>query len=297
MTNYIEFGHELRQVFGEKVYKISLDSGFTCPTRDGTKGWGGCFYCGDTGSHYVRPSKAQSITDQIQRGKQLLAKKFKVHKFIAYFQSFTSTYGPPDELAEKLEQAVADPDIVGIHIATRPDCLSTPILELLSRYMLDRYHWLEIGLESSHNQTLAAIGRKHSANDFEDSVRRAKKMGFRICAHVILGLPNETEAMQLETMQYLAKLDIDGIKFHNLHIVKNSVFEKWHIQNKIPLYTLDDYKRLLAKCIVQLPPTIVIHRLMGDAPPDILIAPDWVCEKQVAVREIKAYLFTQGLRC
>ncbi|MFC1754312.1 TIGR01212 family radical SAM protein [Thermoproteota archaeon] len=292
-------GDELKQVFGQKVYKLSLDTGFTCPTRDGTKGSAGCFYCGSTGSHFAGLGShmeepingVKSITDQIKNGKQFLKTRYNVSKFIAYFQAFTSTYGPLETLEAMLQTAVQDPEIVGINLATRPDCLGDEVFSVLSDYLLPSYHWLEIGLESSHDATLKLCGRGHNYADFLSGYKRAKQAGFRICVHVILGLPGETEAMITETIDRLIELNIDGIKFHNLHILKNSVFEKEYLKGNITIYTLNEYSELLAKLVKKLPKSIVIHRLMGDAPKSFLIAPDWVLDKQTALALINKKIY------
>jgi uncharacterized protein len=285
--NYNYFGDELKRVFGEKVYKISLDSGFTCPTRDGLKGMGGCYFCGSTGSHFVAKDKPKSIAEQIQEGKKFLSARYKVKKFLAYFQSFTPTYGPIKILEKNLADAISDPDIVGLNLCTRPDCLQDEYLELLARFMLDKYHWLEIGLESGDNEVLNRVGRGHSYEDFEDAYRRAKKLGFRICVHIIIGLPGETREMVLDTCKRLIDLEIDGIKLHNLHIVRNSRFEKEYEKGEIKLVTLEEYASQVSEIVSMLPKSVVIHRLMGDAPKDHLIAPAWCKEKQVALNFIE----------
>jgi uncharacterized protein len=293
--HYNYLGDELRQHFGQKIYKISLDAGFTCPTRDGSKGTKGCFYCGDTGSHYANIVKKLSITEQIEKGKQFLEKKYKVKKYIAYFQSYTSTYANLDILEGKLKESIADSDVVGLNLSTRPDCLNDEILDLLYKYMKPRYHWLEIGLESGHDEVLEKSGRGHSYQDFEDIYLKAKEKGFRICVHIILGLPGDTEEMMLATIKKLVDLKIDGIKLHNLHIIKNSVFEDEYNNGKIPLYSLEEYKKLIGKILQMLPSNIVIHRLTGEAPQDLLVAPEWSFNKRSALTEIDNYLESMSI--
>ncbi|MFC1770684.1 TIGR01212 family radical SAM protein [Candidatus Margulisiibacteriota bacterium] len=283
LSNLTNLNKDLRQHFNQKVYKISLDTGSTCPTRDGTKGSKGCFYCGGTGSHFANPIGGLSITEQLEKGKAFLSKRYKVDKFIAYFQSYTSTYTQVEVLESKLQEAIAVSDIVGLSLATRPDCLADDCLKMLSKYMLSRYHWLELGLESGHNLTLEKIGRGHTYEDFLDTYRRAKVLGFRICVHIILGLPGETEEMMLDTVKRLVELEVDGLKFHNLHIVKNSVYEEEYKKGNIKLYSMVEYKDLLLKIAPLLNKKIVVHRLMGDAPASELVAPDWVLDKQRAL--------------
>jgi uncharacterized protein len=289
MRGYNYFGDEMKAHFGHKVYKLSLESGFTCPVRDGSKGTEGCYYCGDTGAHYVRPhydtSADWSIKAQVRHGKEFLYTWYQAKKFIAYFQSHTSTYGDIAMLKQMLADSIEDPDVVGLSLSTRPDCLSDDILDVLGEFMLDKYHWLELGLETSHNSTLNAVGRGHTYEDFLDAYARAKARGFRICVHVILGLPGETEEMMMETIDRIIDLKVDGVKFHHLHILKNSVFEKWYADGKIKLFTKEEYFDLLLKILKKLPKNIVIHRLFGDAPKDLLIAPTWILNKGEVLRD------------
>lgn len=294
-SNYNYFGNELRAIFKENIYKISLETGFTCPTRDGTKGNKGCHYCGATGSHFVNINKNIPIIEQVKNGKRFMSSRYRAKKFIAYFQSFTSTYGDLEILKKHLQDAIKDESIVGLDLSTRPDCLSEEVLDVITPIMKGLYHWLEIGLESSHDKTLASINRGHSMQDFEDAYLRCKKRGLRVCVHVILGLPGETEEMMMQTVTRLIALNIDGIKFHNLHIVKNSVFEQEYKAGNINLFSLEEYTHILANIIAILPEEIIVHRLAGDAPKDHLIAPDWTFLKQTSLNYIENYLIDNNI--
>lgn len=286
---YTSLKDDLKLHFKENIYKIALDTNTTCPTRNGTKGTTGCFYCSDLGSYYVKKQNL-SIKEQIKRGKISLQKRYKAQKFLAYFQSYTPTYLDPKILQNQYEEALSDPDIVGLCVCTRPDCLSNEILQILAKAMLGHYHWLELGLQTSHNQTLEAIGRGHTYEDFLNTYHKAKKIGFRVSVHLILGLPGETDDMILETISKLIKLNVDGLKFHQLHILKNSVFESWYHQQKIKVYSLEEYQTLIGKILPLIPPKIVIHRLIGEAPSPLLIAPTWSKNKAGALHAIHQYL-------
>jgi len=290
MKKYTTLNEDLRKNFNERVYKIALDSGFTCPTRDGTKGTTGCFYCGETGSHYLNPIKKLTIKEQLEKGKILLKKKYQAQKFLAYFQSFTPTYAPVEEIKKLFDQVVFDEELVGLNIATRPDTLDEEKINFLAKVLKSRYHWVEVGLETSHDATLELIGRGHSYQDFLRTYDKLKDKGLRVCAHLILGLPNETEEMILATIDRLVALRIDGLKLHNLHILKDSVFETWYSQDKIRLFTYDEYLELVVKIIARLPKEIVLHRLLGEAPKPYLVAPFWNKNKAVFLKELDELL-------
>ncbi|MGE4170174.1 MAG: TIGR01212 family radical SAM protein [Candidatus Margulisiibacteriota bacterium] len=294
-SNYYYLGDELRETFGQKVYKISLDSGFTCPTRDGSKGTKGCFYCGQTGSHYSNAVYTRTVATQIEEGKSFMRNRHGADKFIAYFQSYTSTYGDVSLLKAKLGEALEDPDIVGLNLSTRPDCLDDERLAILAEHMLDKYHWLELGLESGHDSVLKRCGRGHGYAEFETTFKQAKARGFRICVHLILGLPGETDEMAIDTMKRLADLGIDGIKLHNLHIIKNSVFELEYKLNRIPLMSLPEYCDLVGRILPQIPENVVIHRLTGEAPPNLMLAPDWSFNKAKAMNALDTFIIEKQI--
>lgn len=284
---------ELRQIFGEKVYKLPLHTGFSCPTRDGSKGAQGCHYCGATGSYFSTAAEQAafpSVSEQLRASKEFLERKCRARKYLAYFQAYTSTYGDVAQLEQMCAEAVAAPYIVGLSLATRPDCLSPAVLTVLAKVMRPRYHWLEIGAETTHAQTLAAIGRGHTYQDFVSACQRAQAEGLRVCAHLIFGLPGETEAMMLESVERLLALGVAGFKFHNLHVVKNSVFAQEYVAGRLPLWELPEYAALLVKVCALLPAEVIVHRLMGDAPASQLIAPEWCRQKSLALTYIKERL-------
>lgn len=297
---YHYLGDALRIHFGGPIYKVSLNTGFLCPNRDGTKGKTGCYYCGE-GSHFVDPvhhhlvSPEERMARQLEYGKLFFNKRYGVNRFIAYFQAYTSTYGPLDQLEAMLKAVTSDPTIVGIHLSTRPDCLSDAVLRVLKKYMLGQYHCLELGLESCHDSTLDLIHRGHHYVDFVSTLKRVQNAGFQCAAHVILGLPNETEEMMCETIDRLVALKINGIKFHQLHVVKNSVFETWYQEGRLPLLDRESYARLLATLLVRIPWQIVIHRLLGDAPKQFMVAPDWCFEKSKSLAFLEQYLQHEGI--
>ncbi|MFA5879225.1 MAG: TIGR01212 family radical SAM protein [Candidatus Margulisiibacteriota bacterium] len=288
MKKYLTLNEDLKKYFKEKICKISLDTGFTCPTRDGTKGLNGCYYCGETGSHYLNPKL--TIQEQLEKRKIQLKKCYKDPLFLAYFQSFTPTYGSIEEIKALFNPVLLDKEIVGINVATRPDTLDDEKIDFLVNILKSYYHWVEVGLETSHNKTLDSIGRGHTYEDFCRTYNKLKEKGLRVCVHLILGLPNETDEMILATIDRMIQLKVDGLKLHNLHIVKNSVFEILYDQKKISLYTYSEYLNLLVKIIKKLPPEIVLHRLVGEAPEPYLIAPAWVRKKMQFLKDLDLQL-------
>ena len=282
---YVRFADHLRQTFGCRVHKVSLDVGFTCPNRDGTVAVGGCIYCNNTS--FSPGNRRLSVTEQLQQGKRFLRQRYGAQKFIAYFQAYTNTYGDVQHLRDLYDAALVSEDIVGLAIGTRPDCVPEPVLELLADYAARTYLWLELGLESGHDQTLAFLNRGHTVAAFDDAVRRAQQHQLRLCAHVILGLPGESGADMLATARYLAALRLDAVKLHHLHVVRHTVLEKLYHRGEVPLLSLEDYASLVVDCLEVLPPDMVIMRLMGDAPRDLLVAPTWSLDKRLALRRIE----------
>lgn len=285
---YVSFTDHLRQTFACRVHKISLDAGFTCPNRDGTVAVGGCIYCNN--ASFSPGNRRLSVTEQIAQAKDFLRKRYKARKFIAYFQAYTNTYGDIRALQRLYDEALACDDVLGLSIGTRPDCVPDAVLDLLANYAERHYVWLELGLESGHDQTLTLINRGHTVAAFDDAVQRAQQRGLRLCAHVILGLPGESYRDMLSTARYLADLRLDAVKLHNLHIVRNTVLEKRYQRGEVALLDLDAYVRLVVDCLEVLPPETIIMRLMGDAPRDMLVAPLWSLQKQTVIQRIEAEL-------
>lgn len=269
--------------FKNKVYKIALDAGLTCPNRDGTLDHRGCIFCsaGGSGDFAVKPMN--TVSEQLKAGRQMFGKKKTGDLFIAYFQAFTNTYGNPSYLEEIYEEALKEPYIVGISIATRPDCLPEEILSLLVRLKNkypDKEIWIELGLQTIHDSTAEYIRRGYPLSVFNSAVQKLKELGFPVVVHVILGLPYETKEMVLETISHLNKLKIFGVKLQLLHVLKGTDLALEFLENKFQTLSREEYMDLLISCIRALSPDIVLHRLTGDGPKDLLIAPLWSLSKR-----------------
>ena len=292
---YTTFTEELRQLFGCRVQRVSLDAGFSCPNRDGSLGTGGCTFCGDRGAAAVGVPTELPLQMQLQKSKEYLVKKFRAEKFLAYFQAYSNTYAAADDLRLLYETALADKDIVGLIIGTRPDCLPDNVLDLLSELNQRTYLWLELGMQTMHDQTLQAINRGHDHACFIEAVKRCKQKGLRICVHLILGLPGESRDQMLASVEELNRLGVDGVKLHHLHVLKGSLLEEQYRAGKLPLMDRDAYVTLLVDALELLDPKIVIHRLMGDGRTE-LIAPDWSRRKLEVLNQIDAELAKRNSR-
>ena len=287
---YYDLNSYLRNIFGCRVQKISLDAGLTCPNRDGRISTGGCIYCNSRGSGTGASSQGLSITEQIMRGKEFLKKRYKAQKFIAYFQSFSNTYGPYEKLKGLYQEALAIDDIVGLSIGTRPDCVDESVLTLLVRYAKDYLVWIEYGLQSIHDRTLAAINRGHDVKCFKGAVDKTRGRGIKICAHVILGLPLEDRHDMLATAKAVAAIGIDGIKIHLLYVVKGTRMEELYLEGKYRCLEQEEYVNLVCDFLELLPPDMVIQRLTGDPHPHELVAPEWSLRKNETLSRIKEIL-------
>ena len=287
--HYLTFNDAMRARFGTKVYRLSLQSGCTCPNRDGTLGTGGCTFCSEGGSgDFAAP--LLPISDQIVEAKlRVDAKipssiKLNDRRYIAYFQSYTNTYGDPRHLRSLYSEALANPQIVALDLGTRPDCLSPEMLAMLRELRLEygKPIWIELGLQTIHEKTAERIHRGYKLEVFEDAYRRLKADGFEVIVHVILGLPGETREEILETVQYLSSLTptLDGIKLQLLHILKGTELAREYEADPFPLFTLDSYCDLVVDCLKLLPPQTVVHRLTGDGPKRLLIEPQWSADKK-----------------
>lgn len=276
---YTDFNTYLRNIFGCRVQKITIDAGLSCPNRDGTISTGGCIYCNVRGSGTGAHGKGLSVTDQIIQGKIALSKRYKAKKFIAYFQSFSNTYGPFDRLKNLYEQALAIEDVVGLSIGTRPDCVNEPILELLQGYANNYLVWIEYGLQSANDSTLAFINRGHDVMCFKQAVLATKNRGIKICAHVILGLPNETKAHVLETARFVSDMEIDGIKVHLLYVVRGTMLDMLYAAGEYRCLDQQEYADLVCDFLEHIPKNMIIQRLTGDPHPEELVAPMWALKK------------------
>jgi radical SAM protein (TIGR01212 family) len=289
-----------RNRFGSKLYKLQIDAGFTCPNRDGTASTGGCIYCDGRGSRLRQSGPLPSISEQIRRGKEYYKTHRNAGKFIAYFQTFTNTYGPIEKLRQLYDEALAQDDVVGLSVGTRPDCVPDDIIDLFQEYAKHSHVWLELGLQSIHNRTLDYINRGHSLETYFDAVRRAAGKNIHICTHIIVGLPGETREDMLETARIIATLPIQGIKIHLLLALRGTKMGDLYEQGKITLLERDDYVRIVCDILEILPPEMVIQRLTADGYRDIFLAPRWAINKMEVLngidRELEKRNTFQGIR-
>jgi hypothetical protein len=280
--------------FGCRVHKLPIDAGFTCPNRDGAVSTGGCIYCDGRGSRLRQTGPLPSVSEQLRRGKEYYAKHRQAKKYIAYFQTFTNTYGPIDTLKNLYDEALACEDVIGLSVGTRPDCVPDDVIGLLKHYT-DRFHvWLELGLQSIHDKTLRFINRGHSLDVFLDSVQRVSGKGMHICVHIIVGLPGETHDDIIETSKVLANLPIDGIKIHALLALKGTKMGHLFERGEISLMEKDDYVHTVCDILEILPPAMVIQRLTADGYRDIFLGPSWAVNKMAVLNAIDGELEKRG---
>lgn len=294
---YYTYDYFLKQTFGGKVAKLPLDAGFTCPNIDGTCAHGGCIYCSDKGSGDFAPQPEIPIKEQLEMSRAMISGKWKTDKVIPYFQAHTNTYAPIEVLREKYEQALAYPGAVGMNIATRADCLAPDVVAHLAEITQRTYLTVELGLQTSNDQTAALINRGHNFEAFIKGFRalRAASPDIHICIHVILGLPGENEQMMLQTIRDVAKLHPDQIKIHLLHVIKDTVMANMYLCGEYEPLSMTDYVRIVSNALTLLPPDTVIARLTGDGAPDALLAPDWSKKKTIVINEIDKYMYQNDL--
>jgi len=287
---YYTFSRFLRQRFGGRVFRVTIDAGFTCPNVDGRVAVGGCVYCDNRSFSPNRRLPRTSVREQVRRGVAILQKRYRADRFLAYFQAATNTYAQVEKLQQLYDEAVDHPQIVGLAVGTRPDCVPEPVLDLLQSYARDRYVLLELGLQTVHDRSLDWMNRGHHFDGFVDAVKRCQGRGLDLCAHVILGLPGESSEDMLATADALAGLPVNGVKIHNLHVVRNTPLESMYRANEVRMLELSEYVQVVCNFLERLPPGMVIHRLSGDAPPDYLVAPSWCLDKPALLRAIEAEL-------
>ena len=287
---YLSFNKYLKDKFGQKVYKISLDGGFTCPNRDGKIDTRGCIFCSKGGSGDFAQNRNLRITEQIEIGKKIVEKKIKSGKYIAYFQAFTNTYAPVEILRAKYSEAINHPDIVALSIATRPDCLGDDVIELLDEMNKIKPVFVELGLQTIHSDSAKYIRRGYSLEVYNEAVKKLKNIGVNIVVHIILGLPNESEEDMLESVKYVCQSQIDGIKLQLLHIIAGTDLAKDYEKGLFKTLEFDEYVELIAKCVAIIPKNIVIHRLTGDGAKKDLIAPLWSADKKKVLNAINKAL-------
>lgn len=287
---YYSLNNYLRDTFGDKVYKISLNAGFTCPNRDGTIGTRGCIFCSAGGSGDFAESADLSITEQIEQGKKRVKNKIKSGKYIAYFQAYTNTYAPIEVLREKFYEAINHKDIVAISIATRPDCLGDDVIELLDELNKIKPVFVELGLQTIHKKSARYIRRGYELNIYDEAVEKLKKIKVNIVVHIILGLPGETKEDMLETVKYVCQSGINGIKLQLLHIIKGTDLEKEYLSGKVKPLEFEEYLDIIKSCVEIIPENIVIHRLTGDGAKKDLVAPLWSADKKRVLNSINKIL-------
>ncbi|MEQ8220811.1 MAG: TIGR01212 family radical SAM protein [Candidatus Eremiobacterota bacterium] len=293
---YVSLNNYLKEKFGSRVHKVPLDAGFTCPNRDGSRGMGGCIYCNSLGSGTGASREGKSIEKQMEEGINYLSKRFKTNKFIAYFQSYSSSYGPVEKLKKLYDSSLIDDRVVGLSIGTRPDCLNKEILDLLEDYQKKNYMvWLELGLQSVHNKTLELINRHHTFEDFLSALDMAKGNGLLVCTHIIFGLPGEDYRDMIETAKKLSKLPVDGVKFHSLYVIKGTPMEKLLNEGIYKPITEEEYVNIVCEAIALLPKHVVIQRLTGDPKKGELVEPLWTMNKQKTLSLIEKNLIEKDL--
>ena len=283
---YRDLNTYLRQRFGQRVHKLTVDAGLSCPNRDGTLSSMGCIYCNARGSGTGAFAKGISVQQQLEQNKAAVARRFKARKFIAYFQSYSNTYAPVETLARLYDEALSVEDIVGLAIGTRPDCVNDDVLDLLAVFAKRHLVWLEYGLQSACDRTLQRINRGHDVACFSDALKRTRRRGLAVCAHVILGLPGETRLDRLGTARYLAEHSIDGVKLHLLYVIRGTPLERLYRQGKFKCLQQDEYVQLVCDFIERLPPETIIHRVTGDPHADELVAPKWALRKRETLDHI-----------
>lgn len=290
---YKSLNQYLKERFGTKVYKIALSSGCTCPNRDGTVGVGGCIFCADTGSGDFAQSATLPIKEQIKLAKEKVASKNKGGKYIAYFQSFTNTYGSVEFLEPKFLEAMEDDEVVAVSIATRPDCLPEEILDMLSRLNAIKPVWVELGLQTIHPQTAEYIRRGYSLEVYDKAVKDLHAIGVEVIAHVIIGLPGETKEDMLQTVRYVVESKAEGIKLQLLHVIEGTDLAKDYEAGNFNTLTMEEYLQIIKACVDLIPETMVIHRLTGDGNKKTLIAPLWSADKKRVLNELNKVLCTE----
>lgn len=283
---YYSLDYYLKQTFDEKVYRLSLDGGMTCPNRDGTLGTMGCTFCSAGGSGDFAAAPARSITDQIAQAKEQIAAKTDCGRFIAYFQSYTNTYAPIDYLRDLFTEAILQPEIAALSIGTRCDCLPPDVLDLLARLNRLKPVWVELGLQTMHDRTRSTTRSAFVLEQYNQAVHALRARGISVITHLILGFPGETRDDMLASVSYVGGMPIQGVKLHLLHVLKGTALGAQYEEDPFPLPSLEEYADLIVDCVALLPPEIVIHRLTGDGPRCQLIAPLWSTDKKRVLNTI-----------
>lgn len=288
------WNYEMRRRFGGKVFKVMLDAGFSCPNRDGKLAIGGCTFCSARGSGDFAGSRRDDLVTQFHSVRELQHKKWPDAKYIGYFQAYTNTYAPVETLREYYEVILREPGVVGLSIATRPDCLPDDVVDYLAELNERTYLWVEMGLQTIHEQTSELINRAHDTACFYEGVAKLRKRNIRTCAHIIYGLPGETREMMLATGRAVAEMDVQGIKIHLLHVMRKTPMARQHEAGLIRFLEKNEYVNLVVDTLEILPPHMIVHRLTGDAPRELLIGPMWSLKKWEVLNAIDDELEARG---
>ncbi len=298
---YHTWNYHLRKQFGHKVFKVSLDGGFDCPNRDGTVAHGGCTFCSAAGSGDFAGNRKEDLVTQFNTIKDQMHEKWKDGKYMGYFQAFTNTHAPVEELREKFEVILEQEGVVGLSIATRPDCLPDDVVEYLAELNERTYLWVELGLQTVHQETADLINRAHDFKTYVEGVEKLRKHGIRVCSHIINGLPGETPEMMMESARAVAKLDVQGIKIHLLHLLKGTPMVRQYEKGLLKFLSFEEYINLVVDQLEIMPPEMIVHRITGDGPPDLMIGPMWSLKKWEVLNAIDAELERrnswQGKKC
>ena len=297
---YRSFSYEMKEIFGSKIIKLSLDGGFTCPNRDGTLGNNGCIFCGEEGAGEFTASRTLDIKSQVDSQKEMMAKKWPTGKYVAYFQNFTNTYSTYEDLKQKYNAAISQEGVVGLAIATRPDCLSEEILDLLEEISKKTFLWIELGLQTIHEQTAQFIRRGYPLNCYDEAIKQLSKRNIKVVTHLIIGLPGESREEVLSSVKYVAHTNTWGIKLHSLYIQKGTDLHEYYKNTPFEIPSKDEYISLIADSIEVLPADMVIHRLTGDGKRSLLVEPLWSLDKRGVLagidRELKVRDSYQGIK-
>ena len=291
LAQYVNtFGQAMLASHGERVHKIAIDAGFTCPNRDGSIGRGGCTFCNNV-SFSPHGRKPKQIAEQIESGRQVIRKRTGAKKYIAYFQAYTNTYADVCELTRLYDEALKEPDVIGLDIGTRPDCVPDKVLDLLADYQQQGYEvWLELGLQSAFDKTLNHVNRGHGFAEYEQATLKARSRGIKVCTHLILGLPGESTGHHITSLERVLELGVDGLKFHPLHVVKGTqLANEWRRGEYQPL-TMDQYVSDVVELVSRTPDDVIFHRLTGTASSDVLLAPQWCSKKWQVLNRITTAL-------
>lgn len=294
LSDYVNtFGQYMLARHGARVHKLAINAGFTCPNRDGSKGVGGCTFCNNV-SFSPNARNYPPIHDQIEAGRRVIRKRTGAERYLAYFQAYTNTYAEVDELRQQYDQALQEPDVIGLSIGTRPDCVPDAVLKLLADYQQQGHEvWLELGLQSAFDHTLERVNRGHGFAEYQQAIKAAHAHGLRVCTHLIVGLPGETSAHCHTSLERVLELGVEGLKLHPLHVVKGTMLANQWRRGEYQPWEMEEYAYTAAEMVLRTPPEVIWHRLTGTASADILLAPAWCSKKWSVLNAIEQCLRDQ----